>query len=352
MMAIAPHFVDRCQPVGPLPQVMCGAAVAIGNFDGIHRGHQAVLDFAMTRAKRSGLRAIMLTFEPHPRTLFRPDKPVFRLSPHTEKAQLARAMGMDAVLSLNFTHEFSTKSPQRFIDKVLIEALQAKHVISGYDFHFGENRSGTPDYLRAQGEHRGFGVDIVDMKSDCSGDAVSSTRIRQALEDGAVQTANRLLGYRHFVCGTIRPQKTHCRQLETVTASLCMTKNYRIKAGVYAVKVIRSDGSTHNGIARHAQHPALEANNRMLELHLFDFNSVLSGEQISVIFHDRLRSEQMFEQQDDFLVQMNTDLAQAQAVLQDAKPLSEFEDRLWSRYPVSMPEKAQHNATCSVGTRA
>ena len=329
MMAIAPAFIDIHHPQQPLPAHLRGSVVAIGNFDGMHRGHQAVLEDAMMEAKKAGLKAIMLTFEPHPRSLFRPDHPVFRLTPHAEKAKLARALGLDGMVSLAFTDAFSNQSPDRFIQDMLVDGLDAQKVISGYDFHFGKNRAGTPDYLKEQGKARDFGVTIVDMKADRSGDAVSSTRIRQALEDGAVDTANRLLGYRHFFTGTIVHGAKNGRKLGYPTANMTLPDNSRLREGVYAVRFVRQNGSVHNGVASFGRRPMFDNGPRIFEVHVFDFAGDLYGETVKVILFGHLRDEAKFDNLDVLVAQMDNDSERARCLLDATPPMSELEQRLW-----------------------
>ncbi|WP_319531048.1 bifunctional riboflavin kinase/FAD synthetase [uncultured Cohaesibacter sp.] len=329
MMAIAPSFLELFQPTEPLPDALRGSVVAIGNFDGMHRGHQAVLEDAMQEARSSGLKAVMLTFEPHPRSVFRPDSPVFRLTPHAEKAHIAKAIGLDAMISLAFTPEFSSQSPDRFIEDMLLGTFGARKVISGYDFHFGKDRAGTPEFLRAQGLARGFGVTIVDMKADRSGDAVSSTRIRQALEDGALNPANRLLGYRHFFTGTVVHGEKNGRKLGYPTANMRLPENSRLCEGVYAVKLVRADGTLHNGVASFGRRPMFDNGARVFEVHIFDFNEDIYDEEVRVILYGYLRGEARFDSLDGLIAQMDRDSAQARGILSNAKPLSELEERLW-----------------------
>ncbi|PLW75074.1 bifunctional riboflavin kinase/FAD synthetase [Cohaesibacter celericrescens] len=331
MMAIAPAFIDMHHPLLPLPEALRGGVVAIGNFDGMHRGHQAVLEDALQEAHAAGLKAIMLTFEPHPRSVFRPDQPVFRLTPHVEKAKLARVLGLDGMISLGFNSEFAAQSPDRFISEMLVSGLAAQKVISGYDFHFGKDRAGTPDYLKAQGAAHGFGVTIVDMKADRTGDAVSSTRIRQALEDGAIGPANKLLGYRHFFSGTVVHGQKNGRKLGYPTANMTLPDNSRLREGVYAVKMVRADGSVHDSVASFGRRPMFDNGPRVFEVHVFDFDGDLYGEQIRVVLHEYLRGEQKFDGLDALIAQMDKDSDQARSILAKAEPLSELETRLWKR---------------------
>jgi riboflavin kinase / FMN adenylyltransferase len=291
-MCITSCFTEFCQPDNTplnftLPQAMQGAAVVIGNFDGVHRGHQAVLNFAIKLAKPLGLRTIMLTFEPHPYAIFMPDDPIFRLSSHQKKAHLAHLFGIDGVLSLNFSQAFSNQSPQWFIKKILLEALQVKHVIAGYDFHFGKDRRGTPDFLRAQGAIHGFGVDIVDMKSDQTGGAVSSTRIRHQLESGNIDAANQLLGYRHFITGVMKGNSQPCHLLGQLTGHIDLSKDDRMPTGVYAIKLVQATGDEHYGLG-HLKHGN---QNNTLDIQLINFVGIIRDEAVSIIFYARLQPE-------------------------------------------------------------
>lgn len=329
MMTPAASFIDIRHPEQPLPDSFKGSVVAIGNFDGMHRGHQAVLEDAVKEARATGLKAVMLTFEPHPRTLFRPNRPVFRLTPHEEKALVAKALGLDGMVSLSFDEAFASQSPDLFITDMLISQLNARKAIAGYDFHFGKDRVGTPDYLKEKGEALGIGVTIVDMKTDRSGDAVSSTRIRQALEDGAIAPANRLLGYRHFFSGVVIHGAKNGRKLGYPTANMTLPENSRLREGVYAVKFVRKDGSLHDGVASFGRRPMFDNGPRVFEVHIFDFEDNLYDEEVRVILYSYLREEMKFDGLDALINQMDTDSVQARAILRYAEPLSELEARLW-----------------------
>ncbi|MCV6575892.1 MAG: bifunctional riboflavin kinase/FAD synthetase [Cohaesibacter sp.] len=328
-MAFADSFIDLNQPSLPLPDGVRDGVVAIGNFDGMHRGHQAVLEDALNEARALGVKAIMLTFEPHPRSVFRPEHPVFRLTPHAEKARLAKALGFDGMISLHFTKDFATQSAERFIEDMLIEALAARKVISGYDFHFGKDRKGSPDFLRDQGMHHGFGVSIVDMKADRTGDAVSSTRIRQALEDGATHQANLLLGYRYFFTASVVHGEKNGRKLGYPTANLELAPNSRLKEGIYAVRLIRADGHVYDGVASYGRRPTFDNGAPVFEVHVFDFEGDLYGEYVHVTLYDYLRGEEKFDSLDALIAQMDEDSAKAKACLAQAEPLSALERTLW-----------------------
>ena len=168
----------------PLPAELRGGVVAIGNFDGVHRGHQAVLERALAEARRRGVPALVLTFEPHPRKIFRPDMPLFVLTPPPMKARLLSLLGFAALVEQPFTRDFASLSAEAFVTDVLERNLGITHAVTGFDFHFGKDRQGGPAYLMAAGERHGFGVTLVDAFRDEGAEVVSSSRIRGLLERG------------------------------------------------------------------------------------------------------------------------------------------------------------------------
>src|SRR6218665_1612806 len=183
----------------PLPEALWGGVVAIGNFDGVHRGHQSVLNRALDEARARGVPALVLTFEPHPRTVFRPDAPVFRLTSAPLKARILEGMGFSAVIEYPFDRSFSEISAHDFIRAVLLDWLHASEVVTGFDFHFGKGREGGPAFLMAAGQDNGFGVTLVDAFRDENASVISSSFIRKLLGEGAVAEAAGLLGYHYTV---------------------------------------------------------------------------------------------------------------------------------------------------------
>ncbi|RUY32561.1 bifunctional riboflavin kinase/FAD synthetase, partial [Mesorhizobium sp. M7A.F.Ca.CA.004.12.1.1] len=190
---------QRILATAPLPADLRGGVVAIGNFDGVHRGHQAVLERASAEAGRRGAPALVLTFEPHPRKIFRPDIPLFVLTPPPMKARLLSLLGFAALVEQPFTRDFASLSAEAFVTDVLETNLGITHAVTGFDFHFGKDRQGGPAYLMAAGERHGFGVTLVDAFRDEGAEVVSSSRIRGLLGEGEVAEAAGLLGYRFTV---------------------------------------------------------------------------------------------------------------------------------------------------------
>ncbi len=194
--------------------------MAIGNFDGVHRGHQAVLERALAEAARRGAPALVLTFEPHPRLVFRPDVPLFILTPAPMKARLLSELGFSAVVEQRFSRDFAQLSAEDFVTGILEERLGISHVVTGFDFHFGKNRQGGPAFLMASGEKHGFGVTLVDAFRDEDAEIVSSSRIRALLEEGDVSQAAGLLGYRFTVEAEVTGGQKLGRTLGFPTANM------------------------------------------------------------------------------------------------------------------------------------
>ena len=196
----------------PLPEALKGGVVAIGNFDGVHRGHQSVLDRALEIARERGVPALVLTFEPHPRTVFRPDHPVFRLTPAPLKARLLEALGFNAVIEYPFDRAFSQRSADEFVHSILIDWLHASEVVTGFDFHFGHDRQGGPAFLMNAGSRNGFGVTLIDAFRDENAEVVSSSRIRSCCDCAVLRCLRAARAWRsRFLRNRERGHRRRCR---------------------------------------------------------------------------------------------------------------------------------------------
>jgi riboflavin kinase/FMN adenylyltransferase len=307
----------------PLPDSLKGGVVAIGNFDGVHRGHQAVLGRALEEAEKRGAPALVLTFEPHPRKVFRPDMPLFVLTPPAMKARLLGELGFAAVVEQAFTREFAAQSAQTFVTTILNENLGIGHAVTGFDFHFGKDRQGGPAYLMEAGKRYGFGVTLVDAFRDEGACIVSSSRIRELLAEGDVAQAASLLGYRFTVEGEVIGGQQLGRTLGFPTANMRLPAETALKEGIYAVRFRRGDGTLHDGVASFGRRPTVDDNGApLLETFLFDFSDSLYGEVCSVSFFGYLRGEVKFDGLDALVAQMKRDEAEARALLAGVKPLS------------------------------
>jgi len=284
---------------------------AIGNFDGFHRGHQALVAVAKTEAARLGVPCGILTFEPHPRAFFKPDEPMFRLTPPAMKQRLAKALGLDFVKVLDFNAQFAGLTADEFVTRDIVAGLSAAHVVTGYDFHFGKGRTGNPDMLRARGAHSGFGVSIVDPVTDEDGVAAfSSSSIRQALRQGEVREAARQLGYWWHVSGDVVKGDQRGRTIGFPTANLMLDAGMEAREGIYATRVrIGGVGPFLKGAAYIGKRPTFDTDRRFLEIYLIGFSGDLYGQKIDAEFVDFIRPDQKFEGLDALISQMNTDCA-------------------------------------------
>ncbi len=302
------HGIDG----GPLS----GAVVAIGNFDGVHRGHRAVIDAALRRAHAFGGAAAALTFTPHPRLFLRPQEPLFQLSSERNKLRLLAASGLSGALVMTFDAALASTSAQDFVEKILVGALGIRGATIGFDFHFGKNRAGSPAFLTEQGARLGFAVDIVPPLED-EGRPVSSGAVRAALAAGRVVEATELLGAPWFVSGDVIHGDKRGRELGFPTANLKLDPSCGLKHGIYAVRVDVA-GKRHDGVASFGRRPMFDDGAPLLEVFLFDFDGDLYGRTIDVAFIGWIRHEQKFESVDMLKRQMASDASQARDALKRA----------------------------------
>lgn len=313
----------------PLPKHLHGGVVAIGNFDGVHRGHQSVLNRALEEAAIRGVPALVLTFEPHPRTVFRPETPVFRLTPAPLKARILEGMGFGAVIEYPFDRTFSQLSASDFIHRVLLEWLHASHVVTGFDFHFGKGREGGPAFLMAAGGDNGFGVTLVDAFRDENASVISSSYIRALLGEGNVSQAAGMLGYRYVAEAEVIGGKKLGRELGFPTANMRLPAEVELRPGIYAVRFRRPDGSLYDGVASFGRRPTVDSDGEpLLETYVFDFSGSLYGEVCAVSFFGHLRDELKFDGLDPLVAQIRQDEAEARALLSGVRPLGEIDLRL------------------------
>lgn len=312
-----------------LPEHLRGAVVAIGNFDGVHRGHRAVLDRALEEATRLGAPALVLTFDPHPRLFFRPDVPLFRLTSSAMKARLIGACGFDGMVEQCFDADFAGLTAEAFVAQILVGRLGIAHAVTGFDFHFGKNRGGGPAFLMEAGGRHGFGVTLVDAFRDEGAQIVSSSRIRELLAEGDVTEAAGLLGYRFAVEARIVGGEKLGRTLGYPTANMMLSPDIHLAHGIYAVRMKRADGSLYDGVASFGRRPTVTKDGApLLETFLFDFSGDLYGEICQVGFFARLRGEEKFDDLDALTAQMKRDEAEARAVMEKAQPVGELDAAL------------------------
>lgn len=293
-----------------------GASVAIGNFDGVHRGHQSVIDLARAAAPDAPLG--VMTFEPHPRAFFAPDAPPFRLMSPEARASRLEKLGVDRLYQLNFNAALSGLPPQDFARKVIAEGLGLRHVVVGSDFCFGKGRSGTAQDLQRFGAEMGFGVTIAPLMEHAK-DTVSSTAIRTALSEGRPRDAAAMLSHWHRIEGEVIGGEQRGRDLGFPTANMSIDGLHPPAFGVYAVLVDVLDGphqGSYQGAASVGVRPMFDGSHPNIETFLFDFTGNLYGATLSVALVDYLRPEMTFDGLEALIAQMNTDCARARDILE------------------------------------
>ncbi len=297
-----------------------GTVLALGNFDGVHKGHQAVLGAAQDAAIKLGVPCGVMVFEPHPREFFNPSSPVFRITPIEAKLEVFKALGLDYCIVVPFNEEFSQQSAADFVAEDLVARLGVKHVVAGYDFHFGNKRQGNPEFLIQQGKIFGFETSIV-APLEMDSEPYSSSGIRVLLEAGNVAGAANNLGYRWFVRGQVVDGDKRGRELGFPTANMAMPESCRMQLGIYAVRMRRfgPDGmNIHDGVASYGVRPTFGGGKALLETFLFDFDEDIYGETVEVALVGFIRPEAKFDSVDALVEQMHKDSIEAKAILVEA----------------------------------
>ena len=312
-MRFHPH--DR--PIDPGAR---GAALALGTFDGVHLGHQAVIASAGRAAARLGGALGVSVFAPHPRLYFRPDAPPFLIQNRGQMLRALSAHGVDEAFEIGFDQDLATLSADAFAERILAERIGAAHVSAGFNFNYGYKRGGDVETLRAQGGRLGFGVEIIEPIESADLDRpVSSTSIRALIGEGDMARAARLLGRPWAIEGEVRRGFQRGRELGFPTANLGLGDYVRPRFGVYAVNVHVGDGDWRGGVASVGVNPTVGAlEEPVLEAHLFAFDADLYGKTIEVELIAFLREERRFPNLDDLKAQIARDAEQAQVILSDA----------------------------------
>jgi riboflavin kinase/FMN adenylyltransferase len=299
----------------PIPAALRGAVIALGNFDGFHRGHQAVAGEAISWAKAEGRPSIIATFDPHPVRFFRPDVPPFRLTTLEQRQELYLAAGATAMLVFHFDAELAGTSAEDFIQSILIDRFGAHGVVTGGDFTFGKGARGNVDLLRTFGGERGLQSRVVEAVT-AGEEVVSSSRIRQALRDGDPQLAARLLTRPFAIRGIVEHGDKRGRTIGYPTANVTIDNYLRPKYGIYAVTGrLLATGQVLHGAANIGIRPQFEPPKELLEPFFFDFSGDLYGQEIEVAFHHFLRGEAKFDSLEALIEQMDKDCAEARRLL-------------------------------------
>jgi riboflavin kinase / FMN adenylyltransferase len=298
-----------------------GSVVAMGNFDGVHLGHRAVIAAALQMARNHGRPALAVTFEPHPRSFFSPNSPQFRLTDETAKLRLLAGTGLAGAVVMTFDMARAGTTAQDFIHHDLIERLGVSGIAVGYDFHFGKGRVGSPSLLVNEAPRLGIEVD-VQPHVDVAERPVSSSAIRMALAEGQIEDATAMLGGPWFVAGLVIHGEKRGRDLGYPTANIRLDKNCGLKHGIYAVRVGRG-AERFDGVASFGRRPTFDNGAPLLEIFLFDFEGDLYGTTLDVAFIAFIRDELRFDNVDALVRQMDDDSARARerlAAAPDAFP--------------------------------
>jgi riboflavin kinase / FMN adenylyltransferase len=299
-----------------------GAAVAIGNFDGLHLGHQALLRYALGQAANTGAPSGVITFEPHPRSVFQPEQPLFRLSPPRLKAALVKAFGAEFCAAIRFDRTLAAVEAEEFVMRYLVGHLGISHIVSGYDFHFGKGRRGNPQLLQDLGQVHGFGVTIVDQVTREDGASpYGSSSIRAALRAGHIDAANQQLGYRWTIIGKVVEGDRRGRTIGFPTVNIMLEPGMEPCHGIYAVRVrdLTEDRATVvRGAAYFGWRPTFNTDRVFLEVYLLDFEGELYGHELAVEFVTMVRPDRKFDSLDALVAQMKQDCIEIDAVLDHA----------------------------------
>jgi riboflavin kinase/FMN adenylyltransferase len=302
--------MERLDGGSAVPEALRGGIVALGNFDGFHIGHQAVVGRAVARARAEGRPTLVATFDPHPVRFFRPDAPPFRLTSLDQRERLFAAAGADAMIVFRFDAELAATSAEDFIGGRLVRLIGAAGVVTGEDFTFGRGRGGNVEVLKQLGPRHGLSVDAVGPVVE-DGEPVSSSRIREALKSGDCAAAARLLTRPFAIEGVVEHGDKRGRTLGYPTANIPLGKYLRPRFGIYAVRGRLADGRLLDGAANLGVRPTFDPPRELLEPFFFDFSGDLYGEKLEVELISFLRPEARFESLDALKAQMEADCIEA-----------------------------------------
>jgi riboflavin kinase/FMN adenylyltransferase len=306
--------MQRLTLAGGVPDQMKGSIVALGNFDGFHLGHQAVVNRALARAFHERRPVMVATFDPHPVKFFKPDVPPFRLTSLDQREALFAHAGADAMLVFEFGAELASMDAEQFIAEVLAKRIGAAGVVTGDDFSFGKGRTGDAALLARLGPEHGIAAEAVPQVL-LDGERISSGRIREALVEGDTGTATRMLSRDYAIEGVVERGDARGRELGYPTANLSLGDYQRPKYGIYAVRVTLDDGSEHPGVASLGVRPTFTPAQELLEAHLFGFEADLYGRKIEVALHAYIREEKKFDGIEPLIAHMRDDEAKARRLL-------------------------------------
>lgn len=303
--ANAAQIIDGTHVLPPHKQ---GAVLAIGNFDGVHKGHQYILNHAKQIAQQNGKLPIgALTFSPHPRAFFNPNGQFFRLTDNIIRAELFADLGIDLLVILEFSQQLASLTAEEFVQKILVNMLNISHVIVGEDFCFGKKRQGNAEFLQKMGAKYGFGVTVL-SKITTHDEIVSSSRIRRALEQGKIELASDLLGHDWYVNGVVEKGKQLGRTIGFPTANIAMRADCELKHGSYAATVML-DGKAYSGAASYGTRPTVNGIGTKMETFIFDFEQDIYGQDVTVYLHKFIRADEKLDGLEALIAAIEDDVA-------------------------------------------
>lgn len=294
------HHSPKSYPKSP-------SAITIGTFDGVHLGHQKIIKRLLSVAKEEGLQSVILTFFPHPRMVLQSAVEMKLLNTIEERQEILSNLGLDHLVIKEFSKEFSKLSAEQYVKNILVDELYAKYIIIGYDHRFGKNRRANIEDLITFGRNFDFKVEEISVK-DVDDIAVSSTKIRKALNNGDIKTANTFLGYNYFLTGAVVKGRQIGQQIGFPTANIYIKENYKLipKNGVYVVKS-KIENNVYFGMMNIGTNPTVDGTKQSIEIHFFEFNQNLYDKKMKIELLDHLRNEHRFESLEDLKVQLKTD---------------------------------------------
>ncbi len=299
--------------IDAIPKGLTGTVVTIGNFDGVHIGHQELIERVIRRSADMNAVSVVITFEPHPAKVLRPDKAPRQLISLQEKIELFQSYGINVVICLEFTPEFAGKSPDEFAEELLCNRIGARVIIVGANYKFGKGQSGDIEYLRQKGKKLGFEVEVVDSV-ESGGNRVSSSRIREHLSRGEVDIAALLLGRYYSINGVVMPGHHRGVELGYPTANIYTVYEAIPRNGIYAVRVLRGHGIL-EGACYIGNQPTFAGERIGIEVYLFEFSGQLYHEHLTIQFVEMIREEKRFDNKDELIQQIKMDVARAREVL-------------------------------------
>ncbi len=317
-MEIVKHYQN-------VPANLQGCSMAIGNFDGVHKGHQTVLSTAMKTAKAQGKPSGVMAFEPHPRVFFQPQRHLFRLTSLEAKLELFETFGLDLAAVMPFDADMASLSAEEFVSTVLVDGFKVCHVVTGFNFFFGKGRGGNPQVLKKLGEKYGFGVTTVEVQGE-AGDRFSSSRVRELLQEGDPRGAAEMLGYWWRIKGTVMGGAQRGTWLGFPTANITLKNSEEFHHGIYAVRVY-IDGGVHHGAAYLGTRPTFDDGHPVLETFLFDFKEDIYGKEIYIELIDFIREDIRFKDEEELKANMRKDCEKARSILKTierADPMLQF----------------------------